>query len=103
LKLRWTKRALHQFNDLQDYIAEDNPIAAQAVAQRISDATMLLLREPYSGRLGRIDGTREWVVNRTQYLIAYRIQTETLEVMAVIHSKQSWPSSISGLMGDLEE
>ena len=100
MKLRWTKRALHQFDDLQDYIAEDNPIAAQAVAQRIADATLLLLREPHIGRSGRIDGTREWVVARTHYLIAYRIQAETLEIMAVIHSKQSWPLSMEGLIGD---
>ena len=103
MKLRWTKRALHQFNDLQAYIANDNPIAAQAVAQQIAEATLLLLREPSIGRPGRIDGTREWVVNRTQYLIAYRIQAESLEIMAVIHSKQSWPSSMGGLIGDAEE
>jgi plasmid stabilization system protein ParE len=42
LKLKWTKRALLQLIHAQDYIAKDNPAAAQAVAERIADAARLL-------------------------------------------------------------
>ena len=42
-------------------------------------------------RPGRIAGTREWVVDHTPYFIVYRITSDTLEVLRVIHGKQDWP------------
>jgi plasmid stabilization system protein ParE len=38
LKLRWTRPALNDLIAAQTYIAQDNPQAAQAVAQRLWDA-----------------------------------------------------------------
>ena len=50
LKLKWTKRALQQLKAAQDYIARDNPAAACDVAERIAQATRLLLTQPQMGR-----------------------------------------------------
>ena len=94
MQLKWTKKALVQFAKLQDYIAQDSPLAAQAVAQRIADATHLLLTQPDLDRLGRIDGTREWVVKHTPYLLAYRHDGKQLQILRVIHSKQQWPENL---------
>ncbi len=93
MKVKWTRRALKQLKIAQEYIAEDNPIAAQEVAQRIWDATKLLSAQPDMGRLGRVTGTREWVVKKTPYLLAYQVVGDDLRVIAVIHSKQLWPKS----------
>jgi len=43
LRLRWTPLALADFLEAQDHIAKHNPIAAQAVAQHIDEATSGLL------------------------------------------------------------
>jgi len=102
LKLRWTKHALDQFEDLQAYIAEENPVAAEAIARRIADATLMLLREPNMGRPGRVLGTREWVVRGVPYLLAYRVEDDAVEMLAVIHSKQAWPTDLEELLGGNE-
>ncbi len=91
LKLKWTKRALEQLKTAHDYIAEENPVVAQAVAQRIWDATELLLTQPEIGRQGRITGTREWVIKKTPYLLAYVVEDDSVQILRVIHSKQRWP------------
>ena len=91
LKLKWTKRALRQLIHAQDYIALDNPAAAQVVAQRIADAARLLPAQPWIGRTGRIEGTREWVVKQTPHLLVYAIDSDLVQILAVIHSKQLWP------------
>jgi toxin ParE1/3/4 len=57
--------ALQDFDEAQDYIAKDNPLAAQAMAQRIADAARRLLDNPEIGRPGHVAGTREWIVTRT--------------------------------------
>lgn len=90
LKLKWTKRALHQLKEAQDFIAKENPAAANDVAKKISQATRLLLTQPQIGRTGRVKGTREWVVKHTSYLLAYTIENDTLQILRVIHSKQDW-------------
>lgn len=42
------------------------------------------------GRLGRVPGTREWVVNRTPYLLVYREHDHALEILHVWHEAQDW-------------
>lgn len=84
--------ALQDFEEAQDYIAQDNPLAAQAVAQRIADASRRLIEHPEIGRPGHVPGTREWVVSRTPYLLVYRINPakQALEILRVWHSSRDW-------------
>ncbi len=95
MKSRWTRRALRQFIHAQNYIAQENPVAAQAIAWHVLEAVDLLLIQPGIGRVGRIEGTREWPVKQTPYLLAYRPEADTIQILAVIHSKQRWPDALS--------
>jgi len=52
------------------------------------------LSQPTIGRVGRIEGTREWPVKQTPYLQAYRVEADTIQILAVIHSKQKWPDTL---------
>lgn len=94
MKARWTRRALGQFNHAQNYIAQESPAAARMIAGRVLDAVDLLLSQPTIGRVGRIEGTREWPVKQTPYLLAYRVEADTIQILAVIHSKQRWPDAL---------
>ena len=57
LKLRWTRPALADLVEAQNYIARDNPAAAQTVAQRVWDAAKNLCEHPGMGRPGHVQGT----------------------------------------------
>jgi toxin ParE1/3/4 len=46
------------------------------------------------GRPGRIDGTRELVINSTPYIAAYRIEGETVRILRVLHGAQQWPDEM---------
>ena len=91
MKLKWTHRALRQVDDAFAYIAQDNPTAAQQVVERIAEASRKLLDHPNIGKPGRVAGTREWVVTGTPYTIFYVLTGDTVEIIRVLHSKQSWP------------
>ena len=67
---------------------------AVAVDQRISDRVNRLLRLPRSGRPGRINGTREMVITRTPYIVAYWIIGDTVRVLRVLHSARRWPDDM---------
>ena len=91
LKLKWTRLALEQLAEAQDFIAEDNPLAAQQIGERIAAATKLLLTQPRMGRAGRIPETYEWVCRRTPYFLVYKLENDDLVILRVIHGKQHWP------------
>lgn len=84
---------MRQLIHAQDYIARDNPSAAKTVAERIIDAANLFIEQPKIGRPGRIADTREWVVERTPYLLVYTVQNGEVWIISVIHSKQDWPGA----------
>ena len=90
LTLRWTRPALADLIEAQNYIARDNPSAAAAVAQRVWDATENLRDNPEMGREGHVPGTREWPVTQTPYLIVYRVRNDAVEILRIWHGRRSW-------------
>jgi len=94
LRVRWTRRALEQFDAALSHIALENPQAAQLIARRLSEAEQFLAKNPAAGRPGRVSGTREWVVKGAPYLVGYLLQDQELVILAVLHSKQHWPGQL---------
>jgi addiction module RelE/StbE family toxin len=91
MRLSWTRRALRDLDALQSFIAQDSPTAARAQALLILAAAERLARFPGSGRIGRVAGTRELVVPRTPFILAYRQRGDALELLAILHGRQLWP------------
>lgn len=50
----------------------------------------LFAANPALGRPGRVAGTRELVLPKTPYVVAYRIM-EAVEILAVMHGAREWP------------
>jgi toxin ParE1/3/4 len=91
LILEWLPTANQDFEDIVDYIAADNPIAAIEQGDEIEEQICLLTSYPKIGRPGRVKGTRELVIVRTPYIAAYRIKGKTIQILRVLHGAQQWP------------
>ena len=91
MKVRWTKSALRDVEAIGDYIARDNPTAADRVVTAIFDQTDLLATHPHMGRTGHVPETRELVVTNTPFIVPYRAHDD-VEILAVFHSSRQWPS-----------
>lgn len=91
MKVRWTRRAYRQLEETLTFIADENPVAAGQIAQRIYVAERLLSDNPAIGRPGRVPGTREWAVRGSPYLVGYSLNNNELIILALLHSKQQWP------------
>lgn len=76
-------------------IEADRPRAAVAVDDRIREQVETLARFPQSGRPGRIEGTREVVISRTPYIVAYRIAGDAVGILRVLHGARRWPDDVS--------
>jgi len=75
------------------WLAERNPRAAETAANRVRVALRRLQSFPELGRLGRVEGTRELSVPRTRFIIAYRVRDDVVEIAALLHAAQSWPTN----------
>ena len=91
MRVRWLTLALDDLDHALDYIDADKPDAAKRVAGKIWKAAQLLAKHPATGRPGRVTGTREWVVQGTPYIMAYRVCDDALEILRVLHTAMEWP------------
>lgn len=86
LRVVWLPRAVEQLLSIIDFVSEDSPAAAIALARTIRTKADTLALYPNRYRAGRISGTRELVV-RPNYIIVYRV-TDKVEVLRVRHARQ---------------
>ena len=93
MRVRYVPRARAQLRRIGRYIAQDSPTAAQQVVARIPEVVDGLATFPTMGRPGRVIGTRELIVPGTPYVVVYRVRENAVEVLAIIHSAQQWPTS----------
>lgn len=95
MEVLWLKGAVTDLEEIVAYLAERNPAAAAKTAAALHDAASLLGDHPSMGRQGRISGTRELVVSRLPFVIAYRIRLGRVEVLRVIHGRRHWYTAFS--------
>nr|WP_305112941.1 type II toxin-antitoxin system RelE/ParE family toxin [Shinella lacus] len=88
--------ALSDRDSIFTYIEAVNPSAAILIDERIVGATRRLIDFPASGRVGRIAGTRELLINGTPYIVAYTVAETTIRILRVLHGAQEWPDSLPG-------
>ena len=93
MRLRWTRLAEDDLNNIAAYIGQDSPAAAARVILELIDQTeSSLVRHPAIGRPGRVIGTRELVIGSLPYIIPYRVRDGDIEILRVLHTSRRWPS-----------
>lgn len=87
----WTSRALEDIAEVITYLANENPQAAdELLARALEFVERTLTSQPFVGRPGRVDGTREAVVSPS-YILVYRVSTRQIEILPFRHTSRQWP------------
>lgn len=95
MRLRWTRLAEQDLEEIAQYIGQDSAAAAaRVVLELIDQAETLLPGNPAIGRPGRVLGTRELVVGHLPYIVAYRVRDRDVEVLRVLHTSRVWPDTL---------
>ena len=94
MHLEWSVLARADRKAIFDYIEADSPRSAIAVDDRIEARANSLAQFPEMGRPGRIEGTRELVIQRTPYIAAYFIIDDSVRILRVLHGAQLWPEEM---------
>jgi toxin ParE1/3/4 len=94
MNIIWSPEAIQDLISLRAYTAEESPAGARRIVARIlHDVEHLLPDNPQMGRPGRVPGTRELVIPQTPYIVPYRAQRSTLQILCVFHGTGRWPGS----------
>ena len=91
MRVEWLRKAVRNHDDGATDIATDDAAAARLVVKRVLDAVAQLADQPGLGRPGRVPGTRELIVNKTRYIVPYRVRGDTVEILRVFHTSRRLP------------
>ncbi len=91
MQLQWTELATQDLDKIEDYISRENsPIVAIDVVIRVIQTVEIVLpAQPRAGRIGRVTGTREFVIESVPFIITYRqVSSDRLQVIRILHDAQ---------------
>lgn len=91
MRLRWTRAAERDLDRIEEYVASDSPDVAYQIVIEIIERVGILAEHPGIGRPGRVDGTREFVISGSPYIVAYVHQGDVVTVLRVLHGAMKWP------------
>ncbi len=86
MKLRSSKRALHQIDEVLGYLAEQSPQGASNVAARLATMLDMLRLYPHVGARTRISGVRRLILVPYPYAIDYIVGTDEIVILRFRHT-----------------
>jgi len=89
--IRWTPLALNDLKIISHRIEQDRNLAtANRVCRSIYDAVQMLRRHPHGGKSGLEEGTRELVIPKSPYIVAYRVmEPDAVQILRIWHGAQN--------------
>ena len=91
MKIQWSAASVRHLREVVDYLEGESSGGAMTTRLRIMKIVKQLSLMPYSGRVGRVEGTREAVVNRSPYIVVYQVTEHAIEISRIFHGAQDWP------------
>lgn len=97
MRLLWLDDAETDLEAIVEYLSERNPEAALQARDAVRQLVGLLADQPALGRPGRVAGTRELVIARTPYIVAYSVdvRSDTVIILRVLHGARRWPKNLN--------
>jgi len=95
MRIHWTENAIGHLVNIYEYIAINSPTFAKRMVDRITRRSEQIADHPFSGRKVpeyESDDVRELI--ETPYRIIYRIKSDQIDVLAVIHGTRLFPDDL---------
>jgi len=99
MKVSYSPQAVAQITEAFDYIAQDDPAAANAFLLRLESIGSLLSARPGIGRMTRKTGVQVVSLQPYRYLLFYKVLEERAEIriIRVRHMSRRDAADVRGL------
>ena len=92
MKTNWTRTSVEHLVAIYEHIAQDAPLYAQRVVDRLTRRSEQIAKFPGSGRMvPEYDAPEIREVIEKPYRIIYRVRPDQIDVLAVVHGAQRLP------------
>ena len=94
-QIRLLRIAEEDFTEIVKFIVDDNPTAAEAMANKIEKNLELLSDNPHLGRIPRDEDIRNLgyrYIIVTNYIIFYTIEVRTVLIHRILHGARNYKS-----------
>jgi toxin ParE1/3/4 len=93
MRVRYTRRAVRNLEDIFEFIVQENPAAAARVVDRIESVVAQLARAPEMGVVTSKSGIRRFPVVGYPYLVFYEIIEDEIAIVHIRHgARRPWAS-----------
>ena len=87
----WKPKAEEDLQGIIDYIAKDKPMAAIELGEMLIEKAALLDINPSLGK--KLTKNTHILVAHPNYILIYRVCSETVEILRVKHAKRKFPAT----------
>jgi addiction module RelE/StbE family toxin len=96
MKVEWTLNAIEHLANIYEHIATNSPFYAKRMVDEIISRSEQIAEHPLSGRMvPEYDDADIRELIEPPYRIIYRIKTNQVDVLAVIHGARHLPDKIA--------
>ncbi|MDE2376713.1 type II toxin-antitoxin system RelE/ParE family toxin [Bradyrhizobium sp.] len=90
MELVFDDQAVADLEGIFNWIAQESPVAAKKVMDRLLGSIEQLTMFPFMGHVGRVPGAYEWVVPRLPYVVVYQVDElhRRVVIAAIFHGSQ---------------
>lgn len=86
MRVHWTETAQQHLEAIYNYIAQNSPVYAKRMIDRLTRRSMQISTHPFSGRtVPEYESEHIREIIEGSYRIIYRIKPDRIDVLAVIH------------------
>jgi len=95
MRVHWTENAIGHLVNIYEYIAINSPTFAKRMVDRITRRSEQIADHPFSGRkVPEYESDDVCELIETPYRIIYRIKSDQIDVLAVIHGARLFPDDL---------
>jgi plasmid stabilization system protein ParE len=91
MRTRWLPSALQDLEGIHEYLSSNHPSYAISTVREIYEAIRSLNKMPYRGRPSSQHGIRVMPLPKLPYLVYYRINDRTIELLYIRHGAREGP------------
>jgi toxin ParE1/3/4 len=92
MKVRFTRPARADLQQIYTYLSKDNPRAASRVVARLVERARSLADTPYEGRETDEPNARVIVVPQLRYFIFYTVDADEVHITHIRHTSRRRPA-----------
>ncbi|MDR2008608.1 MAG: type II toxin-antitoxin system RelE/ParE family toxin [Alphaproteobacteria bacterium] len=91
INLTYADSFYFDLEEIENYLEEHYPRFLELTFLEIERVIDIIVENPFIGRNGKLENTREFLLKKLPYFIVYEINDDKLNILNIIHYSRNYP------------